>query len=112
QRLFNRLDRRGRGLVTTLVERLSASRDLLGTASLDVVTQRIVPAVRASREKSDLVFDLLLAVLQNDAAPVMRMSEDFTQHPVWKGGLHIAQTDCCSRCVRRRRSSRWCAGSR
>ena len=50
QRLFNRLERRGRGLVSTLVERLSASRDLLGTASLDVVTQRIVPAVRASRE--------------------------------------------------------------
>ena len=93
QRLFNRLDRRGRGLVTTLVERLSASRDLLGTASLDVVTQRIVPAVRASREKSDLVFDLLLAVLQSDAAPVMRMNDDFAQHPVWRGGLHIALTD-------------------
>jgi ATP-dependent DNA helicase DinG len=57
------------------------------------VTQRIVPAVRASREKSDLVFDLLLAVLQSDAAPVMRMNEDFSQHAVWKGGLHIALTD-------------------
>ena len=93
QRLFGRLDRRGRGLVNTLVERLSASRDLLGTASLDVVTQRIVPAVRASREKSDLLFDLLLAVLHTGAAPVMRMSDDFAQHPVWKGGLHIALTD-------------------
>jgi ATP-dependent DNA helicase DinG len=93
QRLFGRLDRRGRGLVNTLVARLSASHDLLGTASLDVVTQRIVPAVRASREKSDLVFDLLLAVLHTAAAPVMRMGEDFAQHPVWKGGLHIALTD-------------------
>lgn len=93
QRLFNRLDRRGRGLVTTLVERLSASRDLLGTASLDVVTQRIVPAVRAAREKGDLVFDLLLALLQGEGAPVLRMGDDFTQHPVWKGGLHIALTD-------------------
>jgi ATP-dependent DNA helicase DinG len=93
QRLFGRLDRRGRGLVNTLVERLSISRDLLGTASLDVVTQRIVPAVRASREKSDLLFDLLLAVLHTGAAPVMRMSDDFAQHPVWKGGLHIALTD-------------------
>ena len=93
QRLFNRLERRGRGLVSTLVERLSASRDLLGTASLDVVTQRIVPAVRASREKSDLLFDLLLAVLQSSGTPVMRMADDFTDHPVWKGGLHIALTD-------------------
>ena len=93
QRLFGRLDRRGRGLVNTLVDRLSASRDLLGAASLDVVTQRIVPAVRASREKSDLVFDLLLAVLHTSSAPMMRMSDDFAQHPVWKGGLHIALTD-------------------
>ncbi|MEO7218946.1 MAG: ATP-dependent DNA helicase [Gemmatimonadaceae bacterium] len=92
-RLFGRLDRRGRGLVNTLAERLSASRDLLGTASLDVVTQRVVPAVRAAREKSDLVFDLLLAVLHADSAPVLRMDDDFAQHPVWKGGLHIALTD-------------------
>jgi ATP-dependent DNA helicase DinG len=93
QRLFGRLDRRGRGLVNTLIDRLSAARDLLGTASLDVVTQRIVPAVRSSREKSDLVFDLLLAVLHAGSAPVMRMNDDFAQHPVWKGGLHIALTD-------------------
>jgi ATP-dependent DNA helicase DinG len=92
-RLFGRLDRRGRGLVNTLVERLSASRDLLGTASLDVVTQRVVPAVRAARDKSDLVFDLQLAVLHAESAPVMRMSDEFTTHPVWKGGLHIALTD-------------------
>jgi len=93
QRLFSRLDRRGRGLVNTLIDRLSASRDLLGTASLDVVTQRIVPAVRASRDKSDLLFDLLLAVLQSAGTPVMRMADDFAEHPVWKGGLHIALTD-------------------
>ena len=93
QRLFGRLERRGRGLVNTLVERLSASRDLLGTASLDVVTQRIVPAVRASREKSELLFDLLLAVLHSSGSPVMRMGDDFSQHAVWKGGLHIALTD-------------------
>ncbi|MDQ2890618.1 MAG: ATP-dependent DNA helicase [Gemmatimonadota bacterium] len=92
-RLFGRLERRGRGLVNTLIEQLSASRDLLGTASLDVVTQRIVPAVRASREKSDLLFDLLLAVLHQCGAPVLRMGDDFAQHPVWKGGLHMALTD-------------------
>ncbi|MGI8509881.1 MAG: ATP-dependent DNA helicase [Gemmatimonadaceae bacterium] len=93
QRLFGRLDRRGRGLVATLVERLSSSRDLLSTASLDIVNQRIVPAVRASREKSDLVFDLLLAVLQEAGSPVIRLGDDFTEHRVWKGGLHIALTD-------------------
>lgn len=93
QRLFARLDRRGRGLVTALIERLSASRDLLSTASLDIVSQRIVPAVRSSREKSELVFDLLLAVLQEAGSPVIRLGEDFGEHRVWKGGLHIALTD-------------------
>ncbi len=93
QRLFGRLDRRGRGLVATLIERLSSSRDLLSTASLDIVNQRIVPAVRSSREKSDLVFDLLLAVIQEAGAPVIRLGDDFNEHRVWKGGLHIALTD-------------------
>lgn len=94
QRLFNRLDRRGRGLVATLVERLSASRDdLLSTASMDLVNQRIAPAVRAAREKGDLVFDLLLAVLQEAGTPVLRLNLDFAEHRVWKGGLHIALTD-------------------
>lgn len=93
QRLFGRLDRRGRGLVATLIERLSSSRDLLSTASLDIVSQRIVPAVRASREKSDLVFDLLLAVLQEAGTPVLRLGDDFSDHRVWRGGLHIALTD-------------------
>ena len=93
-RLFNRLDRRGRGLIASLVERLSASRDdLLAVASLDLVNQRIAPAVRAARDKSDLVFDLLLTVLQEAGTPVLRLGVDFSEHPVWKGGLHIALTD-------------------
>lgn len=93
QRLFGRLDRRGRGLVATLIARLSASQDLLSTASLDIVTQRIVPAVRSSREKGELVFDLLLTVLRESGSPVLRLGDDFASHPVWKGGLHIALTD-------------------
>ena len=52
QRLFARLDRLGRGLVVTLIERLSAKSDLLSVASLDVVNQRIVPSVRAARRKA------------------------------------------------------------
>jgi len=93
-RLFNRLDRRGRGLIASLVERLSAARDdLLSVASLDLVNQRIAPAVRAAREKGDLVFDLLLTVLQEAGTPVLRLGVDFADHPVWKGGLHIALTD-------------------
>lgn len=93
QRLFARLDRRGRGLVVALVERLSAKPDLLSVASLDLVNQRVVPAVRAAREKSELLFDLLLAFLQQGGDPVVRLTGDFAMHPVWKGGLSLALTD-------------------
>jgi len=93
QRLFSRLDRRGRGLVAALLERLSSSDDLLSVASRDVVTARIVPAVRGAREKGDLVFDLLQTVLTESGAPVLRLGDAFAAHPVWKGGLHLALTD-------------------
>jgi len=50
--LFNRLDRRGKGLLNALIARLAASSDLLSTASLDLVMTRLQPAVYAAREKS------------------------------------------------------------
>jgi ATP-dependent DNA helicase DinG len=80
-------------LIATLVERLSARQDLLSSASLDVVNQRIAPSVRAAREKSDLLFDLLLAFLKENNAPVVRLTESFAGHAVWKAGLNIALTD-------------------
>ncbi len=93
QRLFSRLDRRGRGLIVSLIERLSAKADLLSVASLDVINQRIVPSVRAAREKSDLLFDLLLAFLQQNGQPVVRLTDEFLTHPIWAAGLNIALTD-------------------
>lgn len=92
-RQFGRLDRRGRGLIVALVERLSASSDLLGTASLDLINQRIVPSVRSAREKTELLFDLLYAVLKQHGQPVLRLTDAFATHPAWAGGLHIALTD-------------------
>ena len=63
-RMLNRLERRGKGLLPTLVERLSARNDLLSTASLDLVQERLVPEAYAAREKGGLVFDLLETWLQ------------------------------------------------
>lgn len=93
QRLFGRLDRRGRGLIGALLERLATGDDLLSVASRDLVVARITPAVRAAREKSDLLFDLLLAVLRESNGAVLRLGDDFADHPVWRGGLHVALTD-------------------
>lgn len=93
QRLFNRLDRKGRGLLMTLVEKLNASKDLLSAASLDLVNMRLAPAVHAAREKSNTLFDLLDTFLQESGQPVVRLTEDFASHRVWEAGLRRSLED-------------------
>ena len=92
-RLLNRLDRRGKGLLTALTLRLSTHRDLLSTASLDLVNARLAPAVHGAREKGGRVFDILEAMLKQSGHPVMRLTEDFARHPVWGFGLRVALDD-------------------
>ena len=93
QRMFNRLDRKGKGLLMALVEKLNASKDLLSTASLDLVHMRLAPAVHAAREKSATLFDLLDTFLQEAGQPVVRLTDDFAHHPVWSAGLKRALED-------------------
>ena len=95
-RAFNRLDRKGRGLLATLVGRLTAQKDLLSQASLDLVNQRLAPAVHGARDKAGLVFDLLDMVLAEAGVPVMRLGDGFASHPVWAGGLDAALGDLLS----------------
>jgi ATP-dependent DNA helicase DinG len=92
-RLVNRLDRRGKGLLPLLATRLSASRDLLSTASLDLVEARLAPAVHALREKSALLFDLLDLFIQESGQPVVRLTMSFATHEIWKAGLSVALED-------------------
>jgi len=93
ERLLARLDRRGRGLLAALVQRLSAQDDLLSTASLDLVHARLAPAAHAAREKGALVFDLLATVMREDGRSPLRLTADFAQHPAWRAGLDAALTD-------------------
>lgn len=93
QRLFGRLDRRGRGLIITLIELLSGKDDLLSQASLDIVNQNIVPSLKAAKERGELLFNMLLTALQENGQPVLRLTDDFMRHPVWGNGLHIALSD-------------------
>jgi ATP-dependent DNA helicase DinG len=93
QRLFNRLERRGRGLLPALVGRLSANDDLLSTASLDLVHARLAPSVRAVRDKSSLLFDLLETLLNESEQPVIRLTDSFKKDPIWKNGLRRALDD-------------------
>ena len=93
QRLFNRLERRGRGLLSALVMRLATADDLLSTASLDLVHSRLSPSMHAVREKSDMLFDLLDTFLQESGESVVRLTDDFAKHPIWRGGLRVALDD-------------------
>lgn len=93
QRLFSRLERKGRGLLNALVERLSTRNDLLSTASLDLVHTRLVPSAHAARDQAAMLFDLLQTVIEEHGQPVVRLTDDFARHPVWAAGLDAALAD-------------------
>jgi ATP-dependent DNA helicase DinG len=92
-RLFSRLERRGKGLLPTLVARLTGRRDLVSVASLDLVQARLTSSTRAGREKGTDVFDLIDSLLMSEGAMVRRVDRDFATHPIWKGGLEAALSD-------------------
>jgi ATP-dependent DNA helicase DinG len=93
ERLVNRLERRGKGLLPTLSAGLQARRDLLSAASLDLVHARLFPSAMAAREKSAIVFDLLDTVLLDAGMNVLRLDETFESHRAWVGGLKPALED-------------------
>jgi ATP-dependent DNA helicase DinG len=96
QRLLNRLDRNGKGLLNALAFRLGTGRDLLSAASLELVRVRLGPAVNAAREKSGVLFDLLDVFLVESGQSVVRLTDDFADHPIWKAGLERALEDTLS----------------
>jgi ATP-dependent DNA helicase DinG len=90
QRLFARLDRTGKGILPALVAKLSERKDLLNTASLDLVATRLTPAAHAARDRAGLVFDLLSTMLEEAGVPVLRLTDDFASHHIWRAGLDAA----------------------
>ena len=99
-RLLSRLARNanrrggGRGLLAALDERLRARpNDMFSKASLDLLDRKILPAVEACREKGTVVFDLLEIFLRESSQPVVRLTDDFETHHVWKSGLGAALSD-------------------
>jgi ATP-dependent DNA helicase DinG len=88
-RLFNRLERRGRGLLPALEARLVTGTDLLSVASLDLVRGRLVSSAATARDRAQLLFELLASILTEQVAqggaPVLRLAGDdearVTGHP-------------------------------
>jgi ATP-dependent DNA helicase DinG len=92
-RLVGRLDRRGKGLLPALAMKLMMSKDLLSTASLDLLEAKLEPSVKALWQKSDLLFDLLDTFIDEAGQPVVRLTQSFATHPIWKAGLKVALDD-------------------
>ena len=90
QRLFARLDRTGKGILPALMARLAEGKDLLSAASLDLAATKLSPSVLAARDRAGLVFDLLSTLLDESGAPVLRLTDDFARHRIWRNGLEMA----------------------
>jgi ATP-dependent DNA helicase DinG len=99
QRLLSRLARpvggrrSGRGLLAALEQRLRARDDMFSKASLDMLEQKIIPAIDAARSKGGIVFDLLEEFLRRSGQPVVRLTDEFDTDPVWRAGLSAALSD-------------------
>jgi len=87
QRLFARLERRGKGLLSALAHKLESKQDLMSTASLDLLQANLAPAVHAARDRATQVFDYLDRYLQSSNEPVARLTATFASHPIWGEGL-------------------------
>ena len=93
ERLFARLERRGKGLLPALERALSKGNDLLSVASLDLVRARLLPSLFAARDKSTVLCDLLGTWLGSQREKQVRLTDSFAEDPIWRAGLGAALDD-------------------
>jgi ATP-dependent DNA helicase DinG len=87
RRLLNRLERNGKGLVPALQYDLSSAHDLLSRASLDLLRERLIPAVGDARRAVESLVLRLLAHIDTVGAGQLRLDDDFARHDLWAEGL-------------------------
>jgi ATP-dependent DNA helicase DinG len=88
-RLLRRLENRGKGVLPTVIRKLaSGRRDLLLQGALDLVTERLIPAVEEARLRAGNVFTHLEDLLRSRTDSMLRLEADFGDHPVWDQGLN------------------------
>ena len=87
RRLLNRFERNGRGLAPTLAHELAGRNDLLSRASLDLLRERLLPAVADARRATDALFLRLSDRLEGEQAAQLRLGDDFATDPIWDQGL-------------------------
>jgi ATP-dependent DNA helicase DinG len=87
RRLLGRFERNGKGLLPTLAADLAAGGDLLSRASLDLLRERLLPAVLDARRAGDQLLLRLHARVDREPAGVLRLTDEFRQDPLWDEGL-------------------------
>ncbi len=89
-RLLGRLERKGRGLIPTLISELMARDDLGSKASMDLLQKGLLPGVGDARAHADRVFSYLCDKLASTREEVMRLDDSFASDPIWEQGLDVA----------------------
>jgi ATP-dependent DNA helicase DinG len=87
RRLLNRFERNGRGLAPTLARELAAQGDAPSRAGLDLLNQRLLPALADARRSSEALFLLLHQRLEQLPGAQLRLDDDFAADPIWDEGL-------------------------
>ena len=87
RRLLARFERNGRGLAPTLSYELQSRGDLLSRASLDLLQQRLIPAINDARRASEALFSRLYQRLEDLPGGQQRLDDSFAGDPIWGEGL-------------------------
>ena len=87
RRLLSRFERNGRGLAPTLANELQGQGDLLSRASLDLLQQRLLPAIADARRATEALFLRLLQRLDDVPGGQLRLDDTFAADPIWSEGL-------------------------
>ncbi|MBI2796914.1 MAG: helicase [Gemmatimonadetes bacterium] len=99
ERLFGRLERKGRGLLPALYDQHeqlmkgSPQGDALLLMSQTLISRRLLPDVAVGREKASHLFDLLTTVLAEAGVPQLRLTDAFASSRAWDAGLRVALDD-------------------
>jgi ATP-dependent DNA helicase DinG len=87
RRLLGRFERNGRGLAPTLSHELLSRSDLLSRGSLDLLQQRLLPAIGDARRATEALFLRLYQRLEEVPSGQLRLDDSFASDTLWSEGL-------------------------
>lgn len=89
-RILNRLDKRGKGLLTAFETRLlSGNEDMLQQDALRQI-DALRPSIERARESANALFEFIEDLTVRAEDGVLRLQEDFLVSPQWLNGMDVA----------------------